>query len=164
MGPKNDLGFSPIIDSLKHLLTIAPSKTIMSESEETPAAESQDSLDDHPFKALGLSDKVVRAVANSGYQEPTNIQAQAIPVVLEKRDVIGSSQTGTGKTAAFALPVISNLVKHGKFRCLVLEPTRELADQVNDAFRTYGKYTNLKTALIQGESDSVAKKKFWQTE
>lgn len=122
----------------------------MSESEEMPAAESQDSLDDHPFKALGLSDKVVRAVANSGYEEPTSIQAQAIPVVLEKRDVIGSSQTGTGKTAAFALPIISNLVKHGKFRCLVLEPTRELADQVNDAFRTYGKYTNLKTALIQG--------------
>lgn len=122
----------------------------MSESEETPATEPQDSLDDHPFKALGLSDKVVRAVANGGYVQPTNIQAQAIPVVLEKRDVIGSSQTGTGKTAAFALPVISNLVKHGKFRCLVLEPTRELADQVNDAFRKYGKYTNLKTALIQG--------------
>ncbi len=122
----------------------------MSESEETPANESQDSIDSHPFKALGLSDKVVRAVVHSGYETPSSIQSQAIPVVLEGRDVIGSSQTGTGKTAAFALPVISNLESHGKFRVLVLEPTRELADQVNDAFRKYGKYTNLKTVLIQG--------------
>ncbi|MDA0350472.1 MAG: DEAD/DEAH box helicase [Verrucomicrobia bacterium] len=125
-------------------------KTLMPDQEETPETGNTDNLEDHPFTALGLSERVVRAVASSGYQQPTNIQAQAIPVVLSGRDVIGSSQTGTGKTAAFALPVISNLVKHGKFRVLVLEPTRELADQVNDAFRTYAKYTNLKTVLIQG--------------
>ena len=115
----------------------------MSEQEETPESGNTDNLEDHPFTALGLSEKVVRAVANSGYEQPTSIQEQAIPVILSGRDVIGSSQTGTGKTAAFALPVISNLVKHGKFRVLVLEPTRELADQVNDSFRTYAKYTNL---------------------
>lgn len=122
----------------------------MSEADPEPQSEGKEHLDDHPFKALGLSDSVVRAVARSGYQNPTHIQTQAIPTVLEGRDVIGSSQTGTGKTAAFALPVISNLDKHGKFRVLVLEPTRELADQVTDAFRTYSKFTNLKTALIQG--------------
>ena len=122
----------------------------MSEQEETPESGNTDNLEDHPFTALGLSEKVVRAVANSGYEQPTSIQEQAIPVILSGRDVIGSSQTGTGKTAAFALPVISNLVKHGKFRVLVLEPTRELADQVNDSFRTYAKYTNLKSVLIQG--------------
>ncbi|MCZ6671519.1 MAG: DEAD/DEAH box helicase [Verrucomicrobia bacterium] len=122
----------------------------MSDPEPQPESGQNDSLDDHPFKALGLKHKVVRAVVKSGYQEPTHIQAQAIPIVLEGRDVIGSSQTGTGKTAAFALPVISNLNNHGKFRCLVLEPTRELADQVTNAFRTYSKYTNLRTALIQG--------------
>lgn len=122
----------------------------MAEDDSTTESPEKQNLDDHAFAALGLSHKVVRAVANSGYENPTNIQSQAIPVVLEGRDVIGSSQTGTGKTAAFALPVISNLKKHGKLRCLVLEPTRELADQVTSAFRTYGKFTNLKTALIQG--------------
>lgn len=122
----------------------------MAEDDSTKESPEKQNLDDHAFAALGLSHKVVRAVANSGYENPTNIQSQAIPVVLEGRDVIGSSQTGTGKTAAFALPVISNLKKHGKLRCLVLEPTRELADQVTSAFRTYGKFTNLKTALIQG--------------
>jgi ATP-dependent RNA helicase RhlE len=122
----------------------------MANADETSDIGQDEELTDHPFAALGLKDNVVRAVAKSGYKNPTNIQAQAIPVVLEGRDVIGSSQTGTGKTAAFALPVISNLETHGKFRCLVLEPTRELADQVTDAFKTYSKFTNLKTALIQG--------------
>ncbi|MDG2168738.1 MAG: DEAD/DEAH box helicase [Opitutales bacterium] len=122
----------------------------MAEDDSTTESPEKQNLDDHAFAALGLSHKVVRAVAKSGYENPTNIQSQAIPVVLEGRDVIGSSQTGTGKTAAFALPVISNLKAHGKLRCLVLEPTRELADQVTNAFRTYSKFTNLKTALIQG--------------
>jgi ATP-dependent RNA helicase RhlE len=122
----------------------------MSAKDPKPQERQSDSLDDHPFKALGLKHKVVRAVAKSGYKNPTNIQTQAIPAVLEGKDVIGSSQTGTGKTAAFALPIISRLNKHGKFRCLVLEPTRELADQVTNAFRTYSRFTNLRTALIQG--------------
>jgi superfamily II DNA/RNA helicase len=122
----------------------------MADADQQPEPGQDDNLDDHPFKALGLKNNVVRAAAKSGYVNPTDIQTQAIPVVLEGRDVIGSSQTGTGKTAAFALPIISNLKEHGKFRVLVLEPTRELADQVNEAFRTYSKYTNLRSALIQG--------------
>lgn len=122
----------------------------MADADSKEESQQKQNLDNHPFKELGLSHRVVRAVAKSGYENPTNIQSQAIPVVLEGRDVIGSSQTGTGKTAAFALPVLSNLKQHGKFRCLVLEPTRELADQVTNAFRTYGKYSNLKTLLIQG--------------
>ena len=122
----------------------------MADADSKEDSQQPQNLDDHPFKALGLSHRVVRAVAKSGYENPTNIQSQAIPVVLDGRDVIGSSQTGTGKTAAFALPVLSKLKQHGKFRCLVLEPTRELADQVTNAFRTYGKYSNLKTLLIQG--------------
>lgn len=104
----------------------------------------------HPFAKLGLKSRVVRAVVKSGYTEPTAIQNEAIPRILQGRDLIGSSQTGTGKTAAFALPIISRLGKHGKFRCLVLEPTRELADQVNRSFQNYGRFTNLRNALIQG--------------
>lgn len=122
----------------------------MADADSKQDSQQAQSLDQHPFKALGLTHRVVRAVAKSGYENPTHIQSQAIPVVLSGRDVIGSSQTGTGKTAAFALPVISKLKQHGKFRCLVLEPTRELADQVTQAFRTYSKFTNIKTALIQG--------------
>ncbi len=108
------------------------------------------SLARHPFAKLGLKSRVVRAVVKSGYTEPTAIQNEAIPRILQGRDLIGSSQTGTGKTAAFALPIISKLGKHGKFRCLVLEPTRELADQVNRSFQNYGRFTNLRNALIQG--------------
>ncbi|MCB1121481.1 MAG: DEAD/DEAH box helicase [Verrucomicrobiae bacterium] len=122
----------------------------MADAEDSSPSGENNELDQHPFKALGLRHNVVKAVAKNGYENPTNIQAQAIPVVLSGRDVIGSSQTGTGKTAAFALPVISNLKKHGKFRCLVLEPTRELAEQVANAFRSYSHFTNLKTSLIQG--------------
>lgn len=122
----------------------------MADAEDTSPDGNKIDLDQHPFTALGLTPHVVKAVANNGYVDPTHIQAQAIPVVLGGRDLIGSSQTGTGKTAAFALPVISNLQRHGKFRCLVLEPTRELAEQVTDAFRSYSRYTNLKTLLIQG--------------
>ncbi|MBH54381.1 MAG: RNA helicase [Opitutaceae bacterium] len=125
-------------------------KAHMSEEENPPEKRPRPKLADHPFAPLGLKHKVVRAAISNGYDEPTHIQAQAIPMILNRRDVIGSSQTGTGKTAAFAMPIISNLNKHGKFRCLVLEPTRELADQVTQAFRTYSKYTDLKTALIQG--------------
>src|SRR5690606_20782498 len=76
------------------------------------------------FSALGLNDALAFSVAEKGYLEPTPIQAQAIPLVLEGRDVIGSAQTGTGKTAAFALPILQRLGAHGRMRCLVLEPTR----------------------------------------
>ena len=103
------------------------------------------------FTQLGLADRVALAVLEKGYAEPTPIQAQAIPVVLAGKDVIGSAQTGTGKTAAFALPILHRLGTKGPHpRCLVLEPTRELALQVEEAFRLYSKYTNLDITVIYG--------------
>ncbi len=102
------------------------------------------------FDTLGLSAAVLEAVEESGYTTPTPIQAQAIPVILEGRDVIGASQTGTGKTAAFALPTLSRVTKIGKPQILVLEPTRELAHQVAEQFEKYGKHTGMKVALLYG--------------
>lgn len=103
-----------------------------------------------PFKQLGLSEEALRGVQAAGYVEPTPIQLRAIPLILAGKDVIGSAQTGTGKTAAFALPILTLLKTHGKCRCLVLGPTRELAAQVETAFRDYGRFTNLKTAAVFG--------------
>ncbi len=103
-----------------------------------------------PFDQLGLSAPVLQAVTEAGYEEPTPIQAEAIPLVLEGKDVIGASQTGTGKTAAFALPSLSKIEPLGKPQILVLEPTRELADQVAEQFIAYGKHTSLKVALLYG--------------
>ena len=85
-----------------------------------------------------------------GFAEPTPIQLRAFPIVLAGKDLIGTAQTGTGKTAAFALPILTLLAKHGGFRCLVLEPTRELAAQVETAFRDYGRFTDLRVALVHG--------------
>ena len=103
-----------------------------------------------PFSKLGLSEPVLRGVQAMGYVDPTPIQLRAIPLILSGKDLIGSAQTGTGKTAAFALPIISMLKAHGAFRCLVLEPTRELAAQVETAFHDYGRFTNLRTSVIFG--------------
>ncbi|MBE7540539.1 MAG: DEAD/DEAH box helicase [Opitutaceae bacterium] len=103
------------------------------------------------FSQLGLSDRIAFAVQEKGYTEPTPIQSQAIPLVIAGRDVIGSAQTGTGKTAAFALPILERLgARTGHPRCLVLEPTRELALQVEEAFRGYGKFTQLDVTVIYG--------------
>jgi ATP-dependent RNA helicase RhlE len=102
------------------------------------------------FDQLGLNAAVLKAVTDSGYETPTAIQAQAIPLVLAGRDVVGASQTGTGKTAAFALPSLSKILPLGKPQILVLEPTRELAHQVAEQFIKYGKHTGLKTALLYG--------------
>src|SRR5688572_32103884 len=103
-----------------------------------------------PFSRLGLSPKVVDGVRAAGYAEPTAIQLRAIPLILGGRDLIGSAQTGTGKTAAFALPIISRLGPRGRLRSLVLEPTRELAAQVETAIRDYGRFTNLRTVVLYG--------------
>ncbi|MGD1018888.1 MAG: DEAD/DEAH box helicase [Verrucomicrobiia bacterium] len=103
-----------------------------------------------PFKLLGLSEEVLRGVQAAGYTEPTPIQLRAIPLILAGKDVIGSAQTGTGKTAAFALPILTLMKTHGKCRCLVLGPTRELAAQVETAFRDYGRFTDLKTVVVFG--------------
>lgn len=102
------------------------------------------------FEALGLSAAVLAAIRETGYSTPTEIQQRAIPVVLEGRDVIGASQTGTGKTAAFALPSISRLGPPAGFRCLVLEPTRELALQVVEQFEKYGKHSGLRILAVYG--------------
>jgi superfamily II DNA/RNA helicase len=105
---------------------------------------------DTVFSKLGLNDRIAYAVAQKGYTEPTPIQAQAIPHILAGRDVAGSAQTGTGKTAAFALPILQRLGAHGRLRCLVLEPTRELALQVEEAFNKYSQFTDLDVTIVYG--------------
>lgn len=102
------------------------------------------------FDQLGLEETVLTAITESGYENPTPIQAQAIPLILEGKDLIGASQTGTGKTAAFALPSLSKIEALGKPQILVLEPTRELAHQVAEQFEHYGKHTGCKVALLYG--------------
>ncbi|MBA2585744.1 MAG: DEAD/DEAH box helicase [Chthoniobacterales bacterium] len=102
------------------------------------------------FRDFGLSPDVVRGTQAMGFSEPTPIQLRAFPIVLASKDLIGTAQTGTGKTAAFALPILTNLTRHGAFRCLVLEPTRELAAQVETAFRDYGRFTDLRVSLVHG--------------
>lgn len=106
------------------------------------------------FADLGLSEELLKAVTESGYDTPTPIQAQAIPSVLMMKDIIGIAQTGTGKTASFVLPMI-DILAHGRARALmprslILEPTRELAAQVAENFEKYGKYHKLSMALLIG--------------
>src|SRR5436189_2839874 len=107
-----------------------------------------------PFSKLGLSAKVLAAVKAAAYPTPTPIQEQAIPHVLARRDVLGIAQTGTGKTAAFTLPMLT-MLEHGRARArmprtLILEPTRELAAQVQESFEKYGAGQKLNVALIIG--------------
>ncbi len=108
------------------------------------------------FKSLGLAEPIVAGARSAGYEVPTPIQASAIPLALERRDLIGCAQTGTGKTAAFVLPVLDRLTKTSKnkgartVRALVVVPTRELALQVDEAVRTYGRHTRLKSLAIYG--------------
>src|SRR6202163_2034669 len=106
------------------------------------------------FSQLGLSDKVQSSVASAGYTTPTPIQQQAIPEILARRDVLGIAQTGTGKTAAFVLPMLT-MLEQGRARArmprtLILEPTRELAAQVEESFNKYGVKQKLNVALIIG--------------
>ena len=115
------------------------------------------------FSDLGLSDEILRAVSDAGYDTPTPIQAKAIPYVLMNRDVLGCAQTGTGKTASFTLPMIE-ILANGRARArmprsLILEPTRELAAQVAEQFQTYGKYHKLTMALLIGGVSFVEQNK-----
>lgn len=114
------------------------------------------------FSQLQLAEPLARAVAEMGYESMTPIQAQAIPVVLAGRDVMGAAQTGTGKTAAFSLPLLQRMLKHENastsparhpVRALVLLPTRELADQVAQQVKLYSKFTNLRSAVVFGGMD-----------
>ena len=103
------------------------------------------------FSKFGLSQPMIEGVKAMGYTEPTPIQLRAIPLVLQGRDVIGSAQTGTGKTAAFALPILSQLGRHSSQpRLLVLEPTRELAAQVETAIRDFARFTDLRVVVVFG--------------
>jgi len=114
------------------------------------------------FAELGLLPELLKAVAEEGYTEPTPIQAQAIPLILQGRDVMGGAQTGTGKTAGFTLPLLQRLARHTStstsparhpVRALILTPTRELAAQVEQSVRTYGKYIGLRSTVVFGGVD-----------
>ena len=109
------------------------------------------------FEQLNLHPSIRKALNDLGYEKPTAIQAKAIPLILKHEDVLGSAQTGTGKTAAFAIPILQHLVnqhslKSGKRKisALVVTPTRELAIQIADSFTDYGKYTHLKNTVVFG--------------
>ena len=109
------------------------------------------------FKDLQLNRPILRAIAEAGYDDPTLVQEKTIPLVLNREDVITSAQTGTGKTAAFALPILQLLFdkqdaskKGKKIRSLIISPTRELAIQINQNFETYATYTNLRSTVIFG--------------
>ena len=113
------------------------------------------------FSDLGLSSEVLQAVAEAGYLSPTPIQEQAIPFVTQGRDLMGCARTGTGKTASFTLPMIDMLAagraRARMPRALILEPTRELADQVAENFAVYGKYRKLSTPpFVDGQIAAVA--------
>ena len=108
------------------------------------------------FTELNLNELLLKAIAAEGYDKPTPIQARAIPPLMEGKDLLGIAQTGTGKTAAFALPILDRLAKHaerpakGTCRALILSPTRELAAQIGESFKTYGKYMKLSRAIVFG--------------
>jgi len=109
------------------------------------------------FKQLHLVDPILRAIEEIGYTHPTPIQEKAIPILLRGKDLLGCAQTGTGKTAAFAIPILQNLYldKHKaqgprKISALVVTPTRELAIQIDESFSAYGKYTKLRNTVIFG--------------
>jgi len=109
-----------------------------------------------PFKMMGLADPLVQGILATGYTAPTDIQSQAIPAILDGKDIVGCAQTGTGKTAAFVLPILNQLetvprkTKKRKPRALVVTPTRELAIQVEESVRGYGRFMNLKTIAVFG--------------
>ncbi|MCK4552268.1 MAG: DEAD/DEAH box helicase, partial [Tenericutes bacterium] len=106
-----------------------------------------------PFKKLEIMSQILEAIKTQGYASPSPIQEQAIPILLSGKDIIGSAQTGTGKTAAFAIPILQNMYNsytHKGIKALILTPTRELAMQIKVSFDNYGKYLPLKTVVIYG--------------
>jgi ATP-dependent RNA helicase RhlE len=137
----------------------------MSQNAPPPESQASPDIETSPparFDTLPLDPKLLRAVADSGYLTMTPIQAKAIPIVLEGRDVMGAAQTGTGKTAAFSIPLLQRMLKHENpsvsparhpVRALVLAPTRELADQVAENVKKYAKHTNLRSVVVFGGID-----------
>jgi superfamily II DNA/RNA helicase len=148
---------------LTHLNSTESSHSdIPADAAATPPSPPDDAAPAMAFAQLQLADKLARAVAEMGYERMTPIQAQAIPVVLTGQDVMGAAQTGTGKTAAFTLPLLQRMLKHENastsparhpVRALVLLPTRELADQVAQQVKLYAKYTDLRCAVVFGGID-----------
>ena len=103
------------------------------------------------FKSLGLPDPVLKGVEAAGYRQPTPVQRDAVPIILEGHDLIAAAQTGSGKTAAFLLPILARLLRgHHALRCLVLVPTRELAAQIEESARTYARFTGLRSGAVFG--------------
>lgn len=108
------------------------------------------------FNSLKLTDPILRSLKEEGYTTPTPIQEQAIPIALQGKDLLGCAQTGTGKTAAFAIPILERLIINSsnepnrKIRSLIVTPTRELAIQIDESFRNYGRHTGLNTAVVYG--------------
>ena len=103
-----------------------------------------------PFNGLGLSDSLLQSIGELGFEKPTPVQAKAIPLILQGKDIIASAQTGTGKTAAFGLPTLDLLEPGKRIQCLVLEPTRELAQQVVDALESYSKHLKTRVGVVYG--------------
>src|SRR5690554_4947843 len=107
------------------------------------------------FKSLGLSNALLKAISKKGYDTPSAIQQKSIPLILERKDVLASAQTGSGKTAGFALPILQILngqstLRKRPVRALILTPTRELAAQVEDEFKDYSEFTNLRSTVVFG--------------
>ena len=109
------------------------------------------------FEDLNIFSPILKSLDEQGYEEPTSIQARSIPLILKGEDVLGSAQTGTGKTGAFAIPIIQHLANDlenakgkRKILSLIVTPTRELAIQIGENFSAYGKYTSLKSTVIFG--------------
>src|SRR5690349_5030089 len=121
-----------------------------------PIARIRERLGLTQFTDLGLAKPLLKALADEGYDTPTPIQAQAIPGVMSGKDLLGIAQTGTGKTAAFALPILHRLAENRKpaprrsARVLVLSPTRELATQIGESFKAYGKHLGVSVAVVFG--------------
>jgi ATP-dependent RNA helicase RhlE len=107
------------------------------------------------FEELEIIEPILKALNEEKYTVPTSIQEKAIPLILKRNDVLGSAQTGTGKTAAFAIPILQHLFQNGhnknnqrKIKSLIITPTRELAIQIAESFSIYGKYTGLKNTVV----------------
>ena len=121
------------------------------------------------FESLNIIDPILKSLKEEGYTKPTPIQVQAIPIVLQGTDLIGCAQTGTGKTAAFAVPILQLLSRNKaidrkkKIRSLIVTPTRELAIQIEESFKAYGRYTGLTCTVVFGGVNQNPQTKTLQT-
>jgi ATP-dependent RNA helicase RhlE len=136
---------------------VRPAEHAPRHPEPRPAPKAAPQLPTVKFEALGLAPKLLKALHEEGYSHPTPIQQQAIPVALSGRDILGCAQTGTGKTAAFALPILQRLDRpevtaqqYHDIRALIVTPTRELAAQIEQSFKAYGRHAHLRQAVVYG--------------